>query len=88
MVKGSSPLWLICVLFNTLLFLYAIFSKEGDFDMQICKKCYVPMINVMSFSKEKREKFARCNKCYTETRHQKISDDEISFGEVLHKKIK
>ena len=56
--------------------------------MQICKKCYVPMINVMSFSKEKREKFARCNKCYTETRHQKISDDEISFGEVLHKKIK
>ena len=55
--------------------------------MIICKDCYVPMIGVMSFSKDKREKFCRCPKCYSETKHQIIRDVELDFGEVLDKEI-
>lgn len=55
--------------------------------MEICKKCYIPMVSVISFSKDKHEKFCRCPKCYEETRHNRISDSELNFGEVLHKKI-
>ena len=55
--------------------------------MIICKDCYVPMIGVMSFSKDKHEKFCRCPKCYSETKHQKIKDGELDFGEVLDKEI-
>ena len=55
--------------------------------MTICKDCYVPMIGVMSFSKDKREKFCKCSKCYSETRHKKLRDDELDFGEVLNKEI-
>lgn len=53
--------------------------------MKICKVCNVPMVNVMSFSRDKQEKFYRCQKCYNETRHQKIKDSELDFEEVLHK---
>lgn len=55
--------------------------------MIICKDCYVPMIGVMSFSKDKHEKFGRCPKCYSETKHQIIRDVELDFGEVLNKAI-
>ena len=55
--------------------------------MIICKDCYVPMVGVMPFSKEKHEKFCRCPKCYSETKHQKINDCELVFGEVLNKAI-
>lgn len=55
--------------------------------MIICKKCYTPMINVMSFSKDKHEKFCRCPKCMGETRHFKIDNSELSFGEYLHREI-
>lgn len=55
--------------------------------MVICKNCYIPMIGVMSFSKDKHEKFCRCPKCMGETRHTKINDNELSFGEVLHKEM-
>ena len=54
----------------------------------ICKDCYVPMVGVMSFSKDKNEKFCRCPKCYEETKHKKLRDDELVFGEVLHKELK
>lgn len=53
--------------------------------MQICKDCYIPMVAVMSFSKDKHEKFCRCPKCYDETKHQRIKNDELDFGEVLHR---
>lgn len=53
--------------------------------MQLCKRCYIPMVGIMSFSKEKREKYCRCPKCMGETKHQKIRDDDLSFGEVLNK---
>lgn len=53
--------------------------------MMICKDCYIPMVGVMSFSKDKHEKFNRCPRCYGETKHQRIKDDELEFGEVLRK---
>lgn len=56
--------------------------------MRICRDCLVPMTPVMSFSREKNEKFNRCAKCHGETRHRKIKDDELSFGEVLNKTMK
>ena len=56
--------------------------------MTICKDCNTPMQPVMSFSKDKREKFKKCPKCYGETKHVKLRDDELTFGEVLHKELK
>ena len=56
--------------------------------MQLCKDCYVPMIGVMSFSNDKREKFCRCPKCYEETKHRKLREDELVFGEILDKELK
>ena len=56
--------------------------------MMICRDCYIPMVNVMSFSKDKHEKCCRCPKCCSETRHIKINDNELSFIEVLHREIK
>ena len=55
--------------------------------MTICRDCYVPMQPVMSFSKDKHEKFCRCLKCYSETKHQKLRDEELVFGEVLNREI-
>ena len=55
--------------------------------MMLCRYCTVPMVGVMSFSKDKNEKFCRCPKCYEETKHKKLRDDELNFGEVLHKEI-
>ena len=41
---------------------------------------------IMSFSKDKHEKFDRYPKCFGETKHKK-RDDELDFGEVLNKAI-
>ena len=41
----------------------------------------------MSFSKDKHEMFCRCPKCFGETKHKKIGDDELDFGKVLNKEI-
>lgn len=54
--------------------------------MMFCKTCSIPMVGVMSFSKEKHEKFCRCPKCKQETKHQRLGDEELSFGEVLDQK--
>ena len=56
--------------------------------MTICRTCSIPMQPVMSFSKQKHEKFNKCPRCYCETRHVKLRDDELTFGEVLHKELK
>ena len=53
----------------------------------ICKDYYVPMVGVISFSKDKHEKFDRYPKCFGETKHRKLQDNELVFGEVLHKEI-
>ena len=55
--------------------------------MTICKDCNTTMQPVMSFSKDKREKFNKCPKCYGETKHVKLRDNELDFGEVLHKEL-
>ena len=55
--------------------------------MIICKDCNTPMQPVMSFSKDKHEKFDRYPKCFGETKHRKLTDDELDFGEVLNKAI-
>ena len=55
--------------------------------MQFCKKCKVKMANVMSFSKDKKEKFERCPKCYSETKHRKLDDKELYYGEVIYKEV-
>ena len=53
--------------------------------MTICRTCSIPMQPVMSFSKDKHEKFCRCPKCYEETKHRKLADDDLNFGEELNK---
>ena len=55
--------------------------------MVICKRCYTSMVGVMSFSKNKHEKFCRCPKCYSETKHSQIKDDELDFKEILETKM-
>lgn len=55
--------------------------------MTICRDCNVPMHPVMSFSNDKHEKFCRCPKCYSETMHRKLRDDDLDFGELLDKEI-
>ena len=44
------------------------------------------MVGVMSFSKDKHEKFCRCIRCKSETKHQRIKDNELEFEEVLSEK--
>ena len=46
------------------------------------------MIVVMSFSKDKHEKFCKCPKCNNETKHRKLSNTELNFGEVLNMEIR
>ncbi len=55
--------------------------------MLLCKTCSIPMVSVMSFSKDKHEKFCCCPKCRGETKHQRIKDEELNFGEVLDRQI-
>ena len=52
--------------------------------MQICRDCNTLMVGVMSFSKDKHERFDRCPKCYRETKHKTY---ELDFGEILHKEL-
>lgn len=53
----------------------------------ICKDCYIPMIGVMSSSKEKHERFCRCPKCNLESKRTSIDEYDISFREVLYRTI-
>lgn len=53
--------------------------------MMTCKTCNVPMVGVMSFSKDRREKFYQCPKCKNETKHNLLGDSELDFGEILHR---
>ena len=55
--------------------------------MTFCRDCNVLMQPIMSFSKDKHEKFDRCPKCFGETKHKKLRDAELDFGEILNKAI-
>lgn len=51
--------------------------------MTFCKDCFIQMVGVMSFSKDKREKFDKCPKCKRETKRTLLRDEELNFREVL-----
>ena len=55
--------------------------------MQYCMNCGNIMMGIMSFSKDKHEKFARCPKCYGETKHNSLRNNELNFREILDEKI-
>ena len=55
--------------------------------MTVCRDCGTIMIGVMSFSKDKYEKFLQCPKCHGETKHNKICENDLSFGEYLSKEM-
>lgn len=55
--------------------------------MIFCRNCNIPMKSVMSFSKDKHERFCRCPKCHGETKHQRLNEDELDFREILNKEI-
>ena len=55
--------------------------------MIICRTCSIPMRPVMSFSKDKHEKFDRCPKCFGETKHRKLKNEELDFEEVLSREL-
>lgn len=55
--------------------------------MQYCRDCGIMMTGVMSFSKDNNERFNKCPRCYSETKHRKLREDELDFGEVLKEKI-
>lgn len=52
-----------------------------------CINCGIPMVGVMSFSEDKHERFCRCPKCYSESRHRRVNDDELDFGEILYRNV-
>ena len=56
--------------------------------MQFCKDCNIKMKGVVSFSKDSHEKFNKCPRCYGESKHVKLRDDELDFGELLHKELR
>ena len=55
--------------------------------MMCCDRCLMPMVGVMSFSKDKREKFFRCKNCNNESKHKVLSDSELTFQEILCNRI-
>lgn len=55
--------------------------------MRYCKDCGMAMTGVMSFSKDNNEKFFDCPRCHSQTKHRKLRDDELDFGEVLKETI-
>ena len=55
--------------------------------MIFCNNYNIPMQPVMPFLQDKHEKFDRCPQCFGETKHKKLRDAELDFGEVLNKAI-
>ena len=45
------------------------------------------IIRIISFSKNKHEKFNHYPKCFGETRHKKLREDDLDFGELLSREI-
>ena len=61
------------------LFLYSFFTKG------VVVLDYI--IRIISFSKNKHEKFNHCPKCFGETRHKKLRENDLDFGEVLSREL-
>ena len=45
------------------------------------------IIRIISFSKNKHEKFNHYPKCFGETKHRKLRDNNLDFGEVLSREL-
>ena len=45
------------------------------------------IIRIISFSKNKHEKFNHYPKCFGETKHRKLRDNNLDFGEVLNREL-
>mgnify|MGYP000241149868 CR=1 FL=1 len=59
--------------------------------MIICKNCYIPMVQVIGFrpnEKDRHDKYCRCPKCYRETKHYKVENSELSFREYMNKELR
>lgn len=58
--------------------------------MILCEICNRPMVRVREFTKENKgshEEFARCRKCNFESKRKIVSDEKLSFNEILYNKI-
>lgn len=51
-----------------------------------CESCNSVMVETLSFSKEKKERFFRCSQCDYETEHQTI-DDNHDFEELFQNEL-
>ena len=65
-------------------FLHAKLRKGGVL-MRFCKNCNVKMREVMSFSRDKNEKFNKCPDCFGETIHKKLKQSD--FDKLLEAEI-
>ena len=54
--------------------------------MVICRNCLIPMVETMSFQPGER-KYCKCPKCKKETKHIKVMNSELTFGECISKEI-
>lgn len=56
--------------------------------MVICKNCLIAMVEIMSFQPGERNRhYCKCPKCKRETKHIKIMNSELTFGEYVSKEI-
>ena len=55
--------------------------------MILCKDCGIPMVNVMHFEMENNQKYNQRPKCKQDTKHVKLRDSELVFGEILNKQL-
>ena len=58
--------------------------------MVICKKCLILMVETMSFQpgERNRHEYCKCPKCKRETKHIKVMNSELSFGEYMNKELR
>lgn len=49
------------------------------------------MVQAIGFrpnEKDRHDKYCRCPKCYRETKHYKVENSELSFGEYINKELR
>lgn len=64
-----------CVLF--MIILWMNISRKVDDNMIFCRNCGSIMSEILSFSKDKRERYNKCNKCRNEKLKNKLTDKEL-----------
>lgn len=57
--------------------------------MMVCKNCLIAMVETMSFQlgERNRHEYCKCPKCKRETKHIKVMNSELTFGEYISKEI-